>query len=201
MRINFTGASATFLIIGIIISFNSYCSTLDEKTNFKESKIQIETICDDVNNENYCTIYGATNEGKRKIFDFPSPPSHIGYNKSVFVIIFPCGTECSATFFYDPNKGLGGPFPAASVYDIERGYVLVAQSNPLKIYSIYSTSNEKPIDNIYLDIANGVTDIYSVVSDIKLIDHSFVITYVDKNGKSINLIKTVPKGQLEKPSS
>ncbi|WP_423758546.1 hypothetical protein [Burkholderia sp. NLJ2] len=113
-----------------------------------------------------------------------------------FVIDLPCGTQCSATYFYSERKGLGGPFPFVEAYDVERGIVLLSKRNPLPMYAMFSKQS-RVVGEIALDIPQGM-DAFVAIKEAAVEDHRFVITYADRVGNVLTIRRQVPilKGRL-----
>lgn len=162
-----------------------------EVTHFKSSEIQLETSCTDKGGGQNCVIYSVAKNWRKSIISFPFAPSNIDYSDGVFVVSFPCGTECSATYFYKSKGALGGPFPLVESYDIERGVVLSVSKNSLQMYKIFSKEKLKSLGSVVLNVQSD-EDIVGVIHDVKLGDHMFIVTYVDKNGNLVTTSQAVP---------
>lgn len=163
-----------------------------EITKFDNSNIQLETNCAHKNGVSNCTVYSVKDGGgKKKVVSFPFAPSNIDYKDGVFVVSFPCGTECSSTYFYDGDDKVGGPFPLVQSYDIVRHVVLSISKNSLRMYDIFAKERFKSIGKIDLSLNDDV-DLADVIRGVKMEDHKFLITYATKNGDLATASKVIP---------
>ncbi|WP_416268533.1 hypothetical protein SD235_16380 [Burkholderia cepacia] len=169
---------------------------LDDSTNFHDSSVQIKARCHESDSGVNCGIYASGAAGERKVIDYPGAPTSILMTSGVFVIEFPCGTQCSATYFYSERSGLGGPFPFVEAYDVERGVVLLSKRNPLPMYAMFSKQS-LVVGEVALDISKGA-DAFFTIKEAAVEDHRFVITYTDRVGNVLTIRRQVPilKGRL-----
>ncbi|WP_146128169.1 hypothetical protein [Burkholderia gladioli] len=186
--LNFTknsfAAALTFLSF---IPF-SHSEQFHERTNFKNSDVQISTDCSDRNGGTNCTVSAVTGTQKKELLSFPLAPSDIKLELKVFVIIFPCGPECSATYFYNPKKGSGGPFPRIISYNLHNELAASSSRNLLSIYRIYSKQGSKPAFTIRLD-TNKKQDLADAVKKVKFEEYKITVTYINQKGD----VKTVSR--------
>ncbi|MGO4581034.1 hypothetical protein AB4Z48_33960 [Cupriavidus sp. 2TAF22] len=187
------GRKALSFFSCLIFAMPADGQSLTETTNLQPGDTQIKTICS--NNKGYlrCDIYRTGKRGEKKLFDYPAAPAGISLVKGVFVILFPCGTQCSATYFYSQDKGLAGPFPLVEAYDLEFGMALSISVNPLPIYQIYPSRKNPVIRYIRLDLPRELADVPGAIRDVRLENHSFIITYVDRHGVVVTLSYPVPR--------
>ncbi|WP_116136068.1 hypothetical protein [Trinickia diaoshuihuensis] len=167
-----------------------------EITNFRTSDVQLETSCIKTKTVDTCVVYRLMKNERKKLISFPFPPSNIAYEDGVFAIAFPCGTECSATYFYKPTNKLGGPFPLVVSYDAGRGIVLGVSGNSLEMYDMFSSGKMKAIESITLDVGNS--SIVEAIRDVELKNHTFVIAYTDRRGDIVKINKIVPVHRPDK---
>jgi hypothetical protein len=167
----------------------THAQVVDDKTHFPDAPSQVETVCQDGHS---CTVFNVTNSGKQKILDFPFPPSDVSYHAGTFVLLFPCGTACSATYFYNPQKGLGGPYNLVASYDMDKEVVLTVSANPPRLYQMFGPRKQKPIGTVPLNLDPNLPQAAASVSDVKLDRHTFVITYTDKDGNQSEFRQSVP---------
>lgn len=180
----------------VVIADGALAVALDESTNFPDGSSQIKVRCQESGSGANCGIYASGSAGEKKIIDYPGAPSNISMASGVFVIDLPCGTQCSATYFYSERKGLGGPFPFVEAYDVERGVVLLSKRNPLPMYAMFSKQS-RVVGEIALDIPQGM-DAFASIKEVVVEDHRFVITYTDRAGNVSKIRRRVPilKGRL-----
>lgn len=181
-----------------LIAFSSlaHAQAIDDKTHFPAASSQIETVCQDGQS---CAVFNVGDSGKRKILDFPFPPSDVSYHAGTFVLLFPCGTACSATYFYNPQKGLGGPYNLVASYDVDKGVVLTVSTNPPRMYQMFGPRRQKPIGTVPLNLDSDLPEAAASVSDVKLDQHTFVITYNNKDGKQVEYRQPVPSSSTPTP--
>ncbi len=180
----------------VLIANCALAVALDESTNFHDSSVQIKARCHESDSGVNCGIYASGAAGERKVIDYPGAPTSILMTSGVFVIEFPCGTQCSATYFYSERSGLGGPFPFVEAYDVERGVVLLSKRNPLPMYAMFSKQS-LVVGEVALDISKG-SDAFVAIKEAAVQDHRFVITYTDRVGNVRTIRQQVPilKGRL-----
>lgn len=180
----------------VVIADGALAVALDESTNFPDGSGQIKVRCQESGSGANCGIYASGSAGEKKIIDYPDAPTNISMTSGVFVIDLPCGTQCSATYFYSERKGLGGPFPFVEAYDVERGVVLLSKRNPLPMYAMFSKQS-RVVGEIALDIPQGM-DAFASIKEVVVEDHRFVITYTDRAGNVSKIRRRVPilKGRL-----
>ncbi|WP_322088976.1 hypothetical protein [Burkholderia sp. BCC1999] len=174
----------------VLIKNSALAVALDESTNFPDSSVQITVRCLESGNGVNCGIYASGAAGEKKIIDYPSAPTNISMTSGVFVIDFPCGTQCSAAYFYSERKGLSGPFPFVEAHDVERGVVLLSQRNPLPMYAMFSKQS-RVVGEVALDIPQGM-DAFVAIKEAAVEDHRFVITYTDHVGNVVTIRRQVP---------
>ena len=162
-----------------------------ELTNFAGSDVQLLTECAQTQLGGNCTIYDARKSRRRKILSFPFSPTSIEYEDGVFVIRFPCGTACSATYFYRTTGAIGGPFPAILAYDTSRGVVLSLSGNVLRMYKMFSKEKFSSVGKINLNVEDGA-NLANAIGDVKLRGHTFWITYTNRNGEVVTALQAVP---------
>lgn len=188
----------SFIVCGclVLIANCALAVALDESTNFHDSSVQIKARCHESDSGVNCGIYASGAAGERKVIDYPGAPTSILMTSGVFVIEFPCGTQCSATYFYSERSGLGGPFPFVEAYDVERGVVLLSKRNPLPMYAMFSKQS-LVVGEVALDISKG-SDAFVAIKEAAVQDHRFVITYTDRVGNVRTIRQQVPilKGRL-----
>lgn len=178
---NFTKNSlAASLAFFSLISF-SHSEELSERTNFKNSTVQISTECSDKDGGTNCTVSAVTSDKKKALTSFPFAPSDIKLDSGVFVIVFPCGPECSATYFYSPEKGSGGPFPRVISYSVGDELAVSLTKNPLPVYRIYSKQGSKPAFTIRLDTSKE-QDLFDAVKNVTFSAGAINVTYTDQHG-------------------
>lgn len=182
-----------FIVCSSLFLFGNavFAEGLDELTNFPGSSIQIRTRCEEAGGGLNCKIYSSGVSGEKKLLEFPSAPAYISINSGVFVIAMPCGTQCSVTYFYSEDRGLGGPFPFVEAYDVERGVVLLSLKNPLPMHRMFS-KNWRVVGKITLDIPKNAPEIFGFIKDAKVDNHRFLITYVDSHGNTVAIDRPVP---------
>lgn len=185
---NFTKNSLAASLAFFLFISCSHSEQLNEHTNFKNSDVQISTECSDKDGGTNCTVSAVTNMKKKELISFPFAPSGIKLESGVFVIIFPCGPECSATYFYSPEKGSGGPFPRIMSYDLHNELAASISRNPLSIYRIYSKQGSKPALTIRLD-TNKEQDLDDAVKKVEFVENKITITYINQKGD----VKTVSR--------
>ncbi|WP_186130810.1 hypothetical protein [Burkholderia gladioli] len=166
----------------------SHSEQLRERTNFKNSDVQISTDCSDRNGGTNCTVSAVTGIKEKELLSFPLAPSDIKLQFEVFVIIFPCGPGCSATYFYSPEKGSGGPFPRIISYNLHNELAASISRNPLSIYRIYSKQGSKPALTIRLD-TNKKQDLDDAVKKVEFDGKKITVTYINQKGD----VKTVSR--------
>lgn len=192
------GRVFSFIVCGclVLIANCALAVALDESTNFPGSSVQIKVRCQESDSGVNCGIYASGAAGERKVIDYPSAPTSISMTSGVFVIDLPCGTQCSATYFYSERNGLGGPFPFVEAYDVERGVVLLSKRNPLSMYAMFSKQS-RVVGEVALDIPKGL-DAFVVIKEVAVEDHRFVITYTDRLGNVMTIRRQIPilKGRL-----
>ncbi|VWC76407.1 hypothetical protein BLA9940_04483 [Burkholderia aenigmatica] len=105
-------------------------------------------------------------------------------------MVFSCGTQCSATYFYSEENGLGGPFPFVEAYDVDRGVVLLSEKNPLPMYSIFS-KNSRVVGEIDLNLPKGV-EAFASIERVVVNDHRFIVSYVDRGGSVVKISRQIP---------
>lgn len=188
----------SFIVCGclVLIANCALAVALDESTNFHDSSVQIKARCHESDSGVNCGVYASGAAGERKVIDYPGAPTSILMTSGVFVIEFPCGTQCSATYFYSERSGLGGPFPFVEAYDVERGVVLLSKRNPLPMYAMFSKQS-LVVGEVALDISKG-SDAFVAIKEAAVQDHRFVITYTDRVGNVRTIRQQVPilKGRL-----
>lgn len=188
----------SFIVCGclVLIANCALAVALDESTNFHDSSVQIKVRCHESDSGVNCGIYASGAAGERKVIDYPGAPTSILMTSGVFVIEFPCGTQCSATYFYSERRGLGGPFPFVEAYDVERGVVLLSKRNPLPMYAMFSKQS-LVVGEVALDISKR-SDAFVAIKEAAVQDHRFVITYTDRVGNVRTIRRQVPilKGRL-----
>ncbi|WP_423378946.1 hypothetical protein [Burkholderia sp. LMG 32019] len=183
---------ASFIVCSclFLIANGALAVTLDESTDFPGSSVQIRVWCQESSGGANCGIYAFGAVGERKIIDYPNAPTNISMTSGVFVIDLPCGTQCSATYFYSEKKGLGGPFPFVEAYDVDRGVVLLSQRNPLPMYAMFSKKS-RVVGEVALDIPKGM-DAFVAIKEAVVEDHRFVITYTNHVGNVVTIRRQVP---------
>ncbi|WP_423382005.1 hypothetical protein [Burkholderia sp. LMG 32019] len=188
----------SFIVCSCLVAIvdSALAVVLDESTDFHDSSIQIKVRCHESDSGVNCEIYASGAAGERKVIDYPSAPTSISMTSGVFVIDLPCGTQCSATYFYSERNGLGGPFPFVEAYDVERGVVLLSKRNPLPMYAMFSKQS-RVVGEVALDIPKGL-DAFVAIKEAAVEDHRFVITYTNHLGNVMTIRRQVPilKGRL-----
>ncbi|WP_124471633.1 hypothetical protein [Burkholderia ubonensis] len=182
----------TFIVCSclVLIANSALAVTLGESTSFPDSSVQITVRCQESGGGTSCGIYASGAVGEKKIIDYPNAPTNISMTSGVFVIDLPCGTQCSATYFYSEKKGLGGPFPFVEAYDVDRGVVLLSQRNPLPMYAMFSKKS-RVVGEVALDILQGM-DAFVAIKEAAVEDHRFVITYTNHIGSVVTIRREVP---------
>ncbi len=180
----------------LFIPLPSPAEAIDEKTNFAESHSQIETICSKASdNTQKCNVYATSKTGRQHLLSFPFPPASIDYQNSIFIMTFPCGVSCSATYFYRPNTKLGGPLPLVVAYDAEREIALsIVSPKKLQMFRFFDGNGKaKFIGEIDLKF-NRDSDIRESLVSAKVKDHFFIVNYINEKGiKSIAQTKVPMK--------
>lgn len=143
------------LLLTLFFACNAPGSTLSETTNFANSQYQISSSCNESQKSDNCSIYLIEKGEKKEIIEYPLPPSSIRLERDTFVIIFPCGTQCSATYFYAPGKGLSGPYPLVVNYDLQSGLALSVAKNPVQIYRLFQSERKTLAGRVVLDLPRG----------------------------------------------
>lgn len=178
----------------IFISFFAACQVthgeIYDVTKFKGTNIQIAIHCTDINGMNSCDIMRVESKKNKKILSFPFAPSSIDYDHGIFVITFPCGASCSATYFYNEEDVLGGPFPAVAAYDTEKQAVLSLATNPPKILKMFGKN--QVIASIKLNIPRDAENLLDYVVSAKVVEHVFCIDYRDVHGRMVDTRKDIP---------
>jgi hypothetical protein len=192
ITLNSTKISLIVALVFSSFSTLSWGQAVDETTKFKNTDIQIRTVCNNNGSGTDCSVFSVGKIGKKKLIVFPFAPSDIKFDTGIFVIVFPCGTECSATYFYSPSKGMGGPFPLIVGYNLKKELALSLSKNPLPVFNIYARRNEKPALTIKLDVGAG-QDLAELVKKVEFKDDEIVITYVDQQGSEKAVTRSVGK--------
>ncbi|WP_257820075.1 hypothetical protein [Burkholderia glumae] len=187
---NFTKNSLIASLVFFLLIPLSHSEQLSERTNFKNSEIQISTECSDKDGGTNCTISAVADNKKRELIVFPFAPSDIKLESGVFIIIFPCGPECSATYFYSSQKGSGGPFPRVISYSVGDELAVSLARNPLPVYRIYSKQGAKPAFTIKLDTGKG-QDLVDAVKNVTIGAGKISITYIDQKGDEKTAIRKI----------
>lgn len=159
--------------------------------HFQRTNIELETRCASGEGAGSCAVYRVENREEKKIISFPFPPSSINFDHGVFVITSPCGTQCSATYFYKESGALGGPFPLVEAYDVERGVVLSMAQGALQMYDMFAKGGLRSIRQMTLDVKPDV-DLVDVVREVKLVHHTFVVSYIARDGNAATAVRAVP---------
>ncbi|MGO4331001.1 hypothetical protein [Cupriavidus sp. M-11] len=186
-----TGCKALSFFICLVLAAAVNGQPLTEITNFQRSDTQIKINCANRRGHLNCGIYSADKQGDAKLFDYSAAPASISLVEGIFVMLFPCGTQCSATYFYRKNKGLAGPFPLVEVYDLEFGVALGISKNPLPIYQIYPSRKNSVIGSIRLNLPRELVNVPGAISDVRLDNHKFIISYVDRHGDAVTFVYPV----------
>ncbi|WP_273829802.1 hypothetical protein [Pseudomonas sp. SBT1-2] len=181
------------LLAALFYLSSSYGSPLMEETNFPNSQYQIFSHCGISENSQSCEIYSVSKGGKKKIIDYPLPPSSIRFENNIFVIAFPCGTQCSATYFYNVKKGLSGPFPLVVDYDLQRGFALGVAKNPIQVYRLFRAEDESLADSITLDLPRNSRFDPSLIIEARIKDDSILIEYVNDKDERVTTSRPLPK--------
>ncbi|MBK5541762.1 hypothetical protein JFV28_04000 [Pseudomonas sp. TH05] len=171
------------LIAFILYPSISYGVNLDETTNFPKSDYQISSHCHNVKGSQTCKVYLLQDVEKTKILDFPSPPSSVKLQHDVFIILFPCGTQCSATYFYSKKNGLDGPYPLIVDYDLEREIALSIAKNPIQIHKLFKSRKNKAYKSITLDLPLDNKFDPSSIVDAHIDKNSITIEYINQMGE------------------
>jgi len=186
-------AKSSFVIaLGLLLVSTLSWSQTVETTHFEHSKIQLRTVCDGKYGGSSCSIFSIDGKAKKELISFPFAPSEIKFDSGVFVVVFPCGTECSATYFYSPSKGIGGPFPLVTSYDLKKGLALSLSRNPLPIFNIYAAHGEKTVFAVKID-AEASRNLTDIVKKAELKDGKITVTYVDPRGRERTVVQSVGK--------
>ena len=172
------------LLLALFLTCNADSSLRRETTNFANSQYQISSNCEDGEKSQGCSIY-LIGKGKKKIIEYPLPPSSIRLESGVFVIIFPCGTQCSATYFYAPKKGLSGPYPLIVDYDLQRGLALSVAKNPIQIYQLFQKGDRSLVASVALDLPRGSKFDPSSIIDAKLKNNIVFVDYINSKGERV----------------
>lgn len=162
----------------------------EEMISLRGSSTKIKVRCRNESEGLDCEIYVVRGGGERKILTFPGRPNIISVSSGVFVLAFSCGTQCSATYFYNNKNELGGPFPFVEAYDVSRGVVLLSERNPLPMYYIFS-KNSRVVGEIYLNLPNGV-EAFSSIKRVVVDDHRFIVSYIDRSGSVVKVSRRIP---------
>lgn len=141
-------------LLALFFSCGAFGEQLVETTNFPDSRYQVSSQCIDAKDSQTCTIY-LLGSHEKKLLEFPLPPSSIRLQDDVFIFLFPCGTQCSATYFYSHEKGLNGPFPLLADYDIQQRIALGVSTNPIQIYGLFQEKSDVLLGEIALDLPQG----------------------------------------------
>lgn len=127
---------STVALIALFSFDKANASVVNETTDFDNSMAQIHTTC---KTGHMCDIYYVKKSGaaEKKIISFPFAPSSINFDNGTFVIRFPCGTMCSATYFYKNSRGLSGPYKMVAAYNIKRNILISLAKKEPYIYRIF----------------------------------------------------------------
>lgn len=184
-------AMRRLLLLVILIFPPLVKAEVREVAHLPRTNIKLEARCPSAEVVGNCAVYRVENREKKKIISFPFPPSSINFDHGVFVITFPCGTQCSATYFYKESGALGGPFPLVEAYDVERGVVLSMAQGALQMYGMFAKGGLRSIRQMTLDVKSDV-DLVDVVRGVKLVDHTFVVSYIARDGNAATAVCAVP---------
>ncbi|WP_420210092.1 hypothetical protein [Burkholderia aenigmatica] len=183
-----------YIVLGCLVFVFCFGSALsdvgDEVIAFSGSSTKIKVRCRNASDRMDCGIYMFRGGDEREILNFPGRPNIVSFDSGVFVIVFPCGTQCSATYFYSERNGLGGPFPFVEAYDVSRGVVLLSKRNPLPMYSIFSKKS-RIVGEINLNLPKGV-EAFASIKRVVVNDHGFIVSYVDRGGSVVKVSRQIP---------
>jgi len=163
---------------------HTFASTIHEITNFQNSDAQIETTCPDEDSPSKgCSVVLVKNKSRKKLLHNTFAPAYIGITDGVFTIKFPCGTECSATYFFSEKYGLSGPYPLVIAKNLKSNLVLFILNNSLYTEQIFRKKLGKTMKfkRIHLPIKTKI-DIMQSVIGAKPHEDGFIIHYTDENG-------------------
>ncbi|MGV8403045.1 hypothetical protein ACV33W_27880 [Pseudomonas aeruginosa] len=180
-------------LLALLFSCSAFGEQLVETTSFPDSRYQVSSHCDDVKGSQACTIYLLGSQEKTKLLEFPLPPSSISLEGGVFIILFPCGTQCSATYFYSHTNGLSGPFPLLVNYDIQQGIAVGASTNPIQIYRLFQEKPGTLLGKITLDLPQGREFDPSSIIDVNIRKKSIDVEYLNKEGKAVTVSHPIQK--------
>ena len=153
-------------------------------THFANSDAQIETTClENSQAANRCAVAIKKEGSTRFLLHFPFPPTNIGLSGQIFSILFPCGTGCSATFFYSQTLGLSKPYSLVLAVNTKIGMVLSASTDALYVYEIFPKTKRAsaPVARIKLDTSPTSDNMQSLsaIAD----GNGFTVRYAREDGK------------------
>lgn len=183
------------LLASLLLSCGAYAEQLVEVTSFPDSNYQVSTQCDDNGKgaQQTCKIYLAGGAEKRKIIENPFPPSSIALKDGIFVLLFPCGTQCSATYFYSLKAGLSGPFPLVTDYDLHRGIALWVSKNSIQIYRLFQKKDKYLAGTITLDLPQGEKFDPTSVIDAHINGDSILVEYINRRNERATISRPLPR--------
>lgn len=83
------------------------------------------------------------------------------------------------------------PFPLVEAYDVERGVVLSMAQGALQMYGMFAKGGLRSIRQMTLDVKSDV-DLVDVVRGVKLVDHTFVVSYIARDNTAATAVRAVP---------
>ncbi|EHC5874198.1 hypothetical protein JR782_005083 [Salmonella enterica subsp. enterica serovar Eastbourne] len=116
----------------------------------------------------------------------------------MFIFLFPCGTQCSATYFYSHEKGLNGPFPLLADYDIQQRIALSVSTNPIQIYGLFQEKSDVLLGEIALDLPQGSAFDPSSIISARIEKNSILVEYINIKATMTSASYPIPKSRSKK---
>lgn len=142
----------------------------------------LTSICE---TKHKCRTVKASGSNELARIDFPYAPVSAKDTDGIIEILYSCGTECSATYFILPSNTTSGPYPLVDTIDYEKGSLLSFSKREFKIFK-FSPAVKGAIKTVKADIPDDAT-LPSRVIETKLADHTYSITFRDKDNNERNI--------------
>jgi hypothetical protein len=172
------------LLTTLVACCCAFADAVHETSNLPNSEVQIETICSDRNPvAQKCVVKLKKRQQNLVLIRYPFPPISVESNFGTFSIIFPCGTGCSATYFYNGKFGLSRPFPLVIAKNTKSNLILNISKNSLYVYRMFEPKTGSSIPTARIDLGlNPNSDITQSVSAASARGNGFIIQYLDDAG-------------------
>ena len=132
-----------------------------------------------------CSTVKTSGPNELARINFPYAPASAKETDGTIEILYSCGTECSATYFILPDNTTSGPYPLVDTIDYEKCTLLSLSKREFKIFK-FSPAVKGAIKSVKADIPDDST-LPSRVIDVKLIDHTYSITFMDKDNHKMHI--------------